>query len=585
MATRTITVVVFSVLLLCQCATKHQPVRFPATFQKFPEEIFSSSTVKECKLLEVKPELTILEKKRLMDLYTLEAKHVKVGSPRFQELLSKTEQLRFEVEPIVSENEDIKTELFLENKELGEEEKIGIQNPALKKAYSQVYQLWNKDENQQALNKAKELIAEEELIKKSSRAERLKVLNLYFRIAHDVGDIAAITEAYQKIKEVESCSSEAANAALLLALTHFSKQDPQKALEIYSKQCDEDQSISNQTRRSYWTYRFRKAIDPKLAETDFKKLNSLPLPGYYLYLASSERGENFSIPEVDSKASQRYLDDAFEVPNSVNRYLLKAEERLKAGLKKDANLYLGKAFNAVKNHPEKNLLSMLYIAHLYRAAGNHLESMKTFSAIVSANQSPTQEWTPVIHSEFLEMFPRPFSEKVGWLAKEWNIDEDFIYSIMRQESAFNPGAVSSTDARGLMQLMPSLARSLSHSWKYQPYASDRFLFQAEENLKLSTYHLNQLRKLAPHYALIAAAYNAGLKRTGRWWQKFGDQPLDIFVEFIPVTETRNYVKLVLRNYLYYKAMRTGGSLPPNLVAMKLPDYTLPRTISSRKSLK
>ncbi|NBY20227.1 hypothetical protein EBQ74_08300 [bacterium] len=160
------TVVVFSVLLLCQCATKHQPVRFPATFQKFPEEIFSSSTVKECKLLEVKPELTILEKKRLMDLYTLEAKHVKVGSPRFQELLSKTEQLRFEVEPIVSENEDIKTELFLENKELGEEEKIGIQNPALKKAYSQVYQLWNKDENQQALNKAKELIAEEELIKK-----------------------------------------------------------------------------------------------------------------------------------------------------------------------------------------------------------------------------------------------------------------------------------------------------------------------------------------------------------------------------------------------------------------------------------
>lgn len=582
MAIRMTSAVVLGVFLLCQCATKHQPIRFPATFQKFPEEIFSPSTVKECRLLETKPELSVLEKKRLMDLYTLEAKHVKVGSARFQELLSKSEQLRFEVEPIVSENENLKTELFLEKKDIAEEDKTGIQTPSVRKAYSQVYQLWNKDENDLALLKSKELIANPELFKSASRSEWLRVLNLYFRIAHDVGDLPVITEAYQKVRDYEPCSDEAANAALLLSLSYFAKQQPSQALEVYSKQCDDDQSISNRTRRSYWLYRFKKAIDPKLAEADFRNLRSLPLPGYYLYLATSDRGENFTIPEVDSKASKKYLDEAFEVPGGVNRYLLKAEERLRAGLKKDANLYLSKAYNAVKDHPEKNLLSMLYIAHLYRAAGNHLESMKTFSAIVGAHQSPSTQWTPVIHSEFLEMFPRPFSDKVSWLAKEWNIDEDFIYSIMRQESAFNPGAVSSTDARGLMQLMPSLARSLSHSWKYQPYSTDRFLFQAEENLKLSTYHLNQLQKLAPHFALIAASYNAGLKRTSRWWQKFGEQPLDIFVEFIPVTETRNYVKLVLRNYLYYKAMRSGGSLPPNLIALKLPDYTLPRTLSSTK---
>jgi len=582
MGFRLVLIVGLSVLLLCQCATKHQPIRFPATFQKFPEEVFSPGTVKECRLLEVKPSLSLLEKKRLMDLYTLEAKHVKAGTARFQELLEKSEQLRFEVEPIMTENENLKTELFLEKKDVNEEDKNVFETPGLKKAYSQVYQLWNKDENEQALTKAKELISNSEFKKSSTRLEWLKVLNLQFRIAHDIGGLAPITEAYQKLKEYESCAQETANAALLLSLTHFSKQEPQKALDIFLAQCDEDQSISNLTRRRYWQYRFRNAIDPRLAEGDFKELGSLPLPGFYLYLAKSQRGENFSIPEVDSQASRKYLDEGFEVAGSVSQYLLKAEERLKAGLKRDANLYLIKAVNSVKNNPQKNLFSMLYIAHLFRAAGNHLESMKTFSTIVGANKSPAPELTPVIHSEFLEMFPRPFSDKVSWLAKEWNIDEDFIYSIMRQESAFNPGAVSSTDARGLMQLMPSLARSLSHSWKYQPYSTDRVLFQAEENLKLSTYHLNQLQKLTPHLALIAAAYNAGFKRTTRWWQKFGNQPLDVFVEFIPVNETRNYVKLVLRNYLYYKAMRSGGSLPPNLLAMKLPEFSLPRTVSSFK---
>ncbi len=573
------------VFLLCQCATKHQPIRFPATFQKYPEEIFSSGTVKECRLLEDKSELTPLEKKRLMDLYTIEAKSLKLGSDRFQEVLQKTDQLRPEVEELITESETLKTEVFLERKEIAEEEKNVFQSPKLKKAYSQVYQLWNQDENEKALEKAKEVLAQAELSQISSRPEWLKLLNLQFRIAHDIGEIEAIQLAYQQLKEFEPCSSEAANAALLMSLSLYVKKETPRAIQVLTAQCDPDESLSNQTRKNYWLYRFHKADDRLMAQEKLEALKKLPLPGYYLYLALSDRGENFEVPVVDSNASKKYLEDPFDIPKSASQYLLKAEERLKAGLKKDSHAYLGKVVSELKGNPEKNLLPLLYVAHLYRAAGNHLESMKTFSMMVGGKKGLGQEWTPVLHSEFLEMFPRPFSEKVSWLAKEWNIDEDFIYSIMRQESAFNPGAVSATDARGLMQLMPSLARSLSQSWKYQPYASDKFLFQAEENLKLSTYHLHQLQKLAPHYALMAAAYNAGLKRTSRWWKKFGHYPLDVFVEFIPVNETRNYVKLVLRNFLYYKALKSGGVLPPKLIAVDLPSLDLIREISSIKKNK
>ena len=97
-----------SILLLCQCATKHQPIRFPATFQKYPEDIFSSNTLQECRLLEIKETPTPFDKKRLMELYLLEAKHLKFGSERFQTLLEKTERIRSEIEPLINENETIK---------------------------------------------------------------------------------------------------------------------------------------------------------------------------------------------------------------------------------------------------------------------------------------------------------------------------------------------------------------------------------------------------------------------------------------------------------------------------------------------
>ena len=120
--------------------------------------------------------------------------------------------------------------------------------------------------------------------------------------------------------------------------------------------------------------------------------------------------------------------------------------------------------------------------------------------------------------------------------------------------------------------MPSLARSLSHQWSYQPYYSDRLLFDADENLKLSTFHLSQLRVLAPHVVLMSAAYNAGMSRVSGWWKRFGALPLDVFVEFIPVNETRNYVKLVMRNYIYYKALRSGGVVDSNLIPFQLPPF-------------
>ena len=82
-----------------------------------------------------------------------------------------------------------------------------------------------------------------------------------------------------------------------------------------------------------------------------------------------------------------------------------------------------------------------------------------------------------------------------------------------------------------------------------------FVFRGNENLKLAIFHLHQLQTVAPHPALVAASYNAGINRVGTWWKRSGRYPLDVFVELVPVNETRNYIKLVLRNYLYYKGLK------------------------------
>jgi len=150
------------------------------------------------------------------------------------------------------------------------------------------------------------------------------------------------------------------------------------------------------------------------------------------------------------------------------------------------------------------------------------------------------------------------------------MDPDFVYAIMRQESAFNPGAVSSADARGIMQMMPFLAKAIASQWDYGPYYNDKMLFYAYESLKLSIFHLQQLKTMAPHLALVAAGYNAGIVRVMSWWRRVYPLPTDVFIEMIPILETRNYVKLVLRNFFQYKTLKSGGKIDLNHLFANVP---------------
>ena len=132
-----------------------------------------------------------------------------------------------------------------------------------------------------------------------------------------------------------------------------------------------------------------------------------------------------------------------------------------------------------------------------------------------------------------------------------------VLGVIRQESAFDPEAVSSAGARGLMQLMPATAKSVAKRLGLK-YTKDKLTADGDFNISLGRAYLSEL--LTRHggsYVLSIAAYNAGPARVSEWTARFRDprrSGVDVidWVELIPLSETRNYVQRVLENTQVYR---------------------------------
>ncbi|MBA4799614.1 MAG: lytic transglycosylase domain-containing protein [Rhizobiales bacterium] len=133
------------------------------------------------------------------------------------------------------------------------------------------------------------------------------------------------------------------------------------------------------------------------------------------------------------------------------------------------------------------------------------------------------------------------------------------YAIARQESAFNPAAVSPADARGLLQLLPSTAKGVAarHGIAYQP---DKLTRDPGFNATLGAHYLGeQIDAFGGSYILTFIAYNAGPRKVPEWIDRYGDprgKSIDEVVDWIeriPFPETRNYVMRVMENYQVYKS--------------------------------
>lgn len=157
------------------------------------------------------------------------------------------------------------------------------------------------------------------------------------------------------------------------------------------------------------------------------------------------------------------------------------------------------------------------------------------------------------------------------------VEPAMVYAIARQESAFNPKAVSSAGARGLMQLMPATAKRTAQRFGLG-FDLKRLVEDPTYNAKIGSAHLGELMEdWKGSYILAFASYNAGGGNVKKWIQTYGDPrkpQVDMidWVERIPFYETRNYVQRVMENLHVYRA-RLKGKPEPAPTAAETADAT------------
>ncbi len=153
-------------------------------------------------------------------------------------------------------------------------------------------------------------------------------------------------------------------------------------------------------------------------------------------------------------------------------------------------------------------------------------------------------------------FLSPYGEQVRPAAQNQSLDDAWVYGLMRQESRFITSAKSNVGASGLMQLMPATAKWVAKKIGIKNYDHAR-VNDTETNVLLGTSYMRMvMENLDNHPVLASAAYNAGPGRAKKWR---ADRPLEgaIYAETIPFSETRDYVKKVMSNSVYYSVLFTG----------------------------
>lgn len=285
----------------------------------------------------------------------------------------------------------------------------------------------------------------------------------------------------------------------------------------------------------YWRARALAALGKK-DEAQTLYLAIAGKPSFYSNLADEELGRSVTVPARASKPTNAEVDAVAVVP----------------GVRRALQLFnLGLRWEAVRewnwNMRERDDRFLL-------AAAEYARRNEIFDRAINTADRTLSE------HDFDLRYLAPFRERVEPKAKLVGLDEAWVYGLMRQESRFVMNAKSSVGASGLMQVMPATARWVANKIGLKDY-SRAHIHDMDTNVVLGTNYMRMvLDGLGNHPVLASAAYNAGPGRAKRWRD---NRPMEgaIYIESIPFNETRDYVKQVMSNTVYYAALFGAPAVP------------------------
>lgn len=309
----------------------------------------------------------------------------------------------------------------------------------------------------------------------------------------------------------------------------------------------------------FWEAMSANALSDKTSEEELLlKLAGEDPFSYYGLLAQRELGK-LPLKKPEPVPRMQFTKQLLTTAPEVYLDWLKfAEKLLSVGLDEFGLSYLEAA---IKNGVDTESLPWrlrLYSAQLYIQANKQLAGLQQIYKL-KTEQQKLPDWYIWL------LYPRPYWNEITKAAKEFDVDPYMILAVMRQESAFNPKALSPADAYGLMQLLPGTASGIAKQFNL-PNPSIEELFDPEINIRLGAANLKDLlKRFRNRWVLVLASYNASPRVASKWLDtRWRPETLE-FIEEIPYTETRTYVKLIIRNYLTYRALfQPDGPYPENL---------------------
>ena len=285
-----------------------------------------------------------------------------------------------------------------------------------------------------------------------------------------------------------------------------------------------------------WTYWYARALQAggvaEGARAYFLKIAGDP--HFYGLLAAEELGQALSVPEPFHEASDAEVSEIGRHPG-LARALALYRLDLRSEATREWNFSLRGMDDA----------QLLAAAELARRA-------EVFDRAINTADRTTHR------HNFQVRFLAPFRDVFSAQARAFELEEAWVLGVVRQESRFISNAKSSAGANGLMQLMPATAKWMAR--KIGLRLSRGGVNEIDTNVTLGTGYLRHVLDRLGHPLLASAGYNAGPGRAQRWRDA---KPLEgaIYAESIPFDETRDYVKKVMVNTMYYAALLGGDRVP------------------------
>jgi soluble lytic murein transglycosylase len=316
-------------------------------------------------------------------------------------------------------------------------------------------------------------------------------------------------------------------------------------------------SFGNETANSlYWLGRIAENENrPTVARAYYGKLMER-YPNYYYSLLANDRlaaigsGEKTDVAFLEriSAGSSPSLSDP--EGDSENIRLQKAKLLANAAL---YDLAI-KELQTAAADPENDWANAAMI-RMYEEAGKPFQALRRAKQTVPSYFAADPSALPKTYIEAL--FPRPYWDELYRSSTANGLDPYLVASLIRQESEFNPTAISHANAYGLMQLLPEVGKTTAKQIKMHNY-SVADLLEPNANLKLGTkYFKSMIDEYGGQVEYALAAYNAGTNRVADWRANGTYRDMAEFVESIPFTETREYVQAILRNRAMYRKIYEG----------------------------